>query len=244
MGLAFLMLVPGGRDGAERDGRARQPVVADRRRTSSPSSASCASIPVGLSAVTKLSPPRIVGLMMGVWLLSNAFGNKLAGWAAGFFSTMPLRQLFSDVALILFVTAAIDVRAGEADQAADGRRAAEWLSKNTNASATSRRRRSREGDVVDARSGARARSSACRSTSPATCTTTSASSTTACCCRGRCRRGRRSIRRRSGWRCRPRIIRSPTASSKASSPKATAPASSCCGTRAPGRRSRTMSMRR
>jgi len=39
--------------------------------------------PVGLSAVTKLSPPRIVGLMMGVWLLSNAFGNKLAGLGGG-----------------------------------------------------------------------------------------------------------------------------------------------------------------
>jgi POT family proton-dependent oligopeptide transporter len=63
--------------------------------------------PVGLSAVTKLSPPRIVGLMMGVWLLSNAFGNKLAGWAAGFFSTMPLRDLFAEVAVILFVTSAI-----------------------------------------------------------------------------------------------------------------------------------------
>jgi POT family proton-dependent oligopeptide transporter len=63
--------------------------------------------PVGLSAVTKLSPPRIVGLMMGVWLLSNAFGNKLAGWAAGFFSTMPLNDLFSEVAVILFVTSAI-----------------------------------------------------------------------------------------------------------------------------------------
>jgi POT family proton-dependent oligopeptide transporter len=63
--------------------------------------------PVGLSAVTKLSPPRIVGLMMGVWLLSNAFGNKLAGWAAGFFSSMPLRNLFLDVSLVLLVTAAI-----------------------------------------------------------------------------------------------------------------------------------------
>jgi len=63
--------------------------------------------PVGLSAVTKLSPPRIVGLMMGVWLLSNAFGNKLAGWAAGFFSTMPLQQLFFDVTVVLFVTAAV-----------------------------------------------------------------------------------------------------------------------------------------
>ena len=63
--------------------------------------------PVGLSAVTKLSPPRIVGVMMGVWLLSNAFGNKLAGWAAGFFSTMPLRDLFLDVSVVLLVTAAI-----------------------------------------------------------------------------------------------------------------------------------------
>ena len=33
--------------------------------------------------------------MMGVWFLSNAFGNKLAGWAAGFFSSMPLNQLFA-----------------------------------------------------------------------------------------------------------------------------------------------------
>ena len=63
--------------------------------------------PVGLSAVTKLSPPRIVGLMMGVWLLSNAFGNKLAGWAAGFFSTMPLQQLFFDVTAVLLIAAAI-----------------------------------------------------------------------------------------------------------------------------------------
>jgi POT family proton-dependent oligopeptide transporter len=63
--------------------------------------------PVGLSAVTKLSPPRIVGLMMGVWLLSNAFGNKLAGWAAGFFSTMPLQQLFLDVTVVLLVAAAV-----------------------------------------------------------------------------------------------------------------------------------------
>ena len=35
--------------------------------------------------------------MMGVWFLSNAFGNKLAGWVAGFFSSMPLNTLFGDV---------------------------------------------------------------------------------------------------------------------------------------------------
>jgi len=63
--------------------------------------------PVGLSAVTKLSPTRILGLMMGVWLLSNAFGNMLAGASARFFVSMPLQQYFGEVALILFVTAAI-----------------------------------------------------------------------------------------------------------------------------------------
>jgi proton-dependent oligopeptide transporter, POT family len=57
--------------------------------------------PVGLSAVTKLAPVRIVGLMMGVWFLSNAFGNKLAGWAASFFSSMPLNSLFTIVTLVL-----------------------------------------------------------------------------------------------------------------------------------------------
>src|SRR5204862_817722 len=46
--------------------------------------------PVGLSAVTKLAPARILGLMMGVWMLSNAFGNMLAGSSARFFVSIPL----------------------------------------------------------------------------------------------------------------------------------------------------------
>jgi proton-dependent oligopeptide transporter, POT family len=50
--------------------------------------------PVGLSVVTKLAPVRILGLMMGVWFLSNALGNKIAGWSAGFISTLPLQSLF------------------------------------------------------------------------------------------------------------------------------------------------------
>ena len=50
--------------------------------------------PVGLSVVTKLAPKRILGLMMGVFFLSNALGNKLAGWSAGFISTTPLPTLF------------------------------------------------------------------------------------------------------------------------------------------------------
>ena len=56
--------------------------------------------PVGLSLVTKLSPVRLVGLMMGVWFLSNSAGNKLAGWAAGFFSSVPLTEIFGTVAAV------------------------------------------------------------------------------------------------------------------------------------------------
>jgi proton-dependent oligopeptide transporter, POT family len=35
--------------------------------------------PVGLSTVTKLSPARMVGLMMGVWFLSISIGSYIAG---------------------------------------------------------------------------------------------------------------------------------------------------------------------
>ncbi len=38
--------------------------------------------PVGLSMVTKLSPPRIVSTVMGAWFLATAFSNFLAGMIA------------------------------------------------------------------------------------------------------------------------------------------------------------------
>ena len=39
--------------------------------------------PVGLSAVTKLAPPRLVGQMMGIWFLGTSLGNLIAGLFAG-----------------------------------------------------------------------------------------------------------------------------------------------------------------
>ncbi len=39
--------------------------------------------PVGLSNVTKLSPPRFVGQMMGTWFLGAAIGNTIAGLVGG-----------------------------------------------------------------------------------------------------------------------------------------------------------------
>ena len=35
--------------------------------------------PVGLSYISKLAPPRLLGLMFGVWYLNTAIANKLAG---------------------------------------------------------------------------------------------------------------------------------------------------------------------
>jgi POT family proton-dependent oligopeptide transporter len=63
--------------------------------------------PVGLSVVTKLAPKQVVGLMMGVFFLSNAVGNKLAGWSAGFISTTPLPTLFGATAAVTLGAAAV-----------------------------------------------------------------------------------------------------------------------------------------
>jgi POT family proton-dependent oligopeptide transporter len=46
--------------------------------------------PVGLSSVTKLSPPRLVGQMMGVWFLGASLGNVIAGLIAGKFDAKAL----------------------------------------------------------------------------------------------------------------------------------------------------------
>ncbi len=105
MGLAFFVLVPAGAM-ASGEGVRVSPWWLVASYFVSELGELCIS-PVGLSAVTKLAPLRIVGLMMGVWFLSNAFGNKLAGWAAGFFSSMPLNMLFAYVTTTLLVAAGV-----------------------------------------------------------------------------------------------------------------------------------------
>jgi POT family proton-dependent oligopeptide transporter len=54
--------------------------------------------PVGLSAMSKLAPERAAGFMMGIWFVSTAIGNWLAGKAASLYSSMPLPTLFGSVA--------------------------------------------------------------------------------------------------------------------------------------------------
>lgn len=65
--------------------------------------------PVGLSTVTKLSPVKIVGLMMGVWFLATSVGNYLAGAAAGFYQDdgNALFRLFGTLGLITLVGAVL-----------------------------------------------------------------------------------------------------------------------------------------
>ena len=55
--------------------------------------------PVGLSAMTKLAPERIAGLVMGVWFLATSAGNFVAGRLSGFYESMPLPTLFTNIAL-------------------------------------------------------------------------------------------------------------------------------------------------
>jgi dipeptide/tripeptide permease len=52
--------------------------------------------------VTRLAPVRYGAMMMGMWfLVANAFGNKIAGSAAGYMDEMGPKQLFIVVTLIL-----------------------------------------------------------------------------------------------------------------------------------------------
>ena len=59
--------------------------------------------PVGLSNVTKLSPPKFVGQMMGIWFLGSAIGNLIAGLMGGHMGTSETSDLpgqFLQMALV------------------------------------------------------------------------------------------------------------------------------------------------
>lgn len=50
--------------------------------------------PMGLSFVSKVSPPNMRGLMQGGWLASTAIGNYLAGYVGRFYQNWELWQFF------------------------------------------------------------------------------------------------------------------------------------------------------
>jgi POT family proton-dependent oligopeptide transporter len=66
--------------------------------------------PVGLSSVTKLAPRRFVGQMMGVWFMSIALGNLVAGLIGGNVDPEKLAEmpaLFQRTATSLFIATAL-----------------------------------------------------------------------------------------------------------------------------------------
>jgi POT family proton-dependent oligopeptide transporter len=66
--------------------------------------------PVGLSSMTKLAPPRFAGQVMGLWFLSLALGNNIAGQLSGEYDANELASLpalFLKIAAYSVVAAAI-----------------------------------------------------------------------------------------------------------------------------------------
>jgi len=66
--------------------------------------------PVGLSSMTKLSPRRFVGQMMGVWFLATALGNLIAGLVGGHVDPNNLAEmpaLFQRTAFSLFIAGVV-----------------------------------------------------------------------------------------------------------------------------------------
>lgn len=66
--------------------------------------------PVGLSSMTKLSPRKYVGQMMGIWFLASAVGNLIGGLVGGRVDPENLQQmpgLFTVTTASLFIAAVI-----------------------------------------------------------------------------------------------------------------------------------------
>ena len=54
--------------------------------------------PIGLSLVSKVSPGRVVSMMMGVWFLTSFLGNLIGGWLGSFWTVMDKSAFFLMIA--------------------------------------------------------------------------------------------------------------------------------------------------
>jgi len=63
--------------------------------------------PMGLSLVSKLSPPRITSLMMGGFFLAISLGNKLSGMLSGLWDGMADKKNFFYLNFALVMGAAV-----------------------------------------------------------------------------------------------------------------------------------------
>ncbi len=60
--------------------------------------------PIGLSLVSKVAPPRIVSMMMGMWFLSSFAGNYLSGFLGMYWERMPKEAFFMMLSALALTT--------------------------------------------------------------------------------------------------------------------------------------------
>jgi proton-dependent oligopeptide transporter, POT family len=63
--------------------------------------------PIGLSLVSKVAPPSILSMMMGVWFISSFAGGLLAGWLGSLWSGMDKADFFLLMAAIAATASAL-----------------------------------------------------------------------------------------------------------------------------------------
>ncbi|MFV0467926.1 MAG: peptide MFS transporter, partial [Dysgonomonas sp.] len=59
--------------------------------------------PVGLSVVTKLSPPRLASVLMAVWMLSSFFANILGGFLASYVEALGAGKIFLYISVFVII---------------------------------------------------------------------------------------------------------------------------------------------
>ena len=92
VGLGFVILIPP----AQASGQLASPMWLTATYFLHTIGELCLS-PVGLSAMTILAPPRIGGLMMGIWFLATSVGNFIGGRVSGLYESFALPSLFGAV---------------------------------------------------------------------------------------------------------------------------------------------------
>jgi len=91
LGLSFLILIPSARALA---GGVKASLLPLTLTTAILTIGELYLSPVGLSLVTKLAPPRMVSMLMGMWFLSSFFGNLLCGQIGRLWSKIPHETFF------------------------------------------------------------------------------------------------------------------------------------------------------
>ena len=90
LGLSFIVMVIGAKVVGTGKGSLFWPVVCTLLLTVGELYLS----PIGLSLVTKVSPARIVSMMMGMWFLSSFFGNVLSGYIGSLYGQISNTSFF------------------------------------------------------------------------------------------------------------------------------------------------------